>query len=207
MLYSCPVGVRNEVIEATLRVIAADGFRAVTIRRIAKEVGRSTSAITHYFADRDELLRETVQAALTDRRACADSVSKVAEDPVWAFLEWSIDADPVGVWAAVMAASAAGIEPEIVEQARAFDEWWGTHLARLLEGRCPDGIDPMDVVQAIGIAVDGLLVGIDASRADVPHRHRLLHLLVDPLVRPLGPGRDYAPISAASPPVISSSSS
>ena len=54
------MSVRDEVKEATIRVIATEGVPAVTIRRVAREVGRSTSAITHYFADRDELLREAV---------------------------------------------------------------------------------------------------------------------------------------------------
>ena len=44
------MSVRDEVKEATIRVIAAEGVPAVTIRRVAREVGRSTSAITHYFS-------------------------------------------------------------------------------------------------------------------------------------------------------------
>ncbi len=186
MLYTRQMGIKDDVVEATLRVIAAEGFRAVTIRRVAAEVGRSTTAITHYFADRDALLRKAVSGALEERRVMAESVIRQADDPVWAFLEWSIDADPVGVWAAVIAASVAGIEPEIVDEARRFDAWWTTRLAQLLDGRCARGVDPALAADAIGVAVDGFVLGLGVADVNTVDRRRLLHLLVDPLVHPMG---------------------
>jgi len=179
------MSIRDDVVQATLRVIAAEGFRAVTIRRVAAEVGRSTTAVTHYFTDRDALLREAVSGALDDRRAMAESVIRQADDPVWSFLEWSIDADPMGVWAAVIAASVAGIEPEIVDEARRFDAWWTARLAQLLDGRCAPGVDPVRAADAIGVAVDGFVLGLGIAVADTVDRRQLLHLLVDPLVRPI----------------------
>lgn len=184
VLYISPVTIRDDVVQATLRVIAADGFRAVTVRRVAAEVGRSTTAVTHYFTDRDALLREAVAGALAERRESADAAVRAADDPAWAFLEWSIDADPVGVWPAVVAASAAGIEPEIVDEARRFDQWWIERLGRLLEGRCAEGVDPGSAAEAIGVAVDGLVLGLGIHDAPTAERRRLLHLLVDPLVPP-----------------------
>lgn len=185
------MSIKDDVVHATLRVIATDGFRAVTIRRVAAEVERSTTAVTHYFADRDTLLRETVRGALNERRASADSVIHGAEDPAWAFLEWSITADPDGVWPAVVAASAAGIEPEIVEEARRFDDWWINRLSQLLEGRCARGVDPGLLAEAIGIAIDGFVLGLGISGSTARDRQRLLHILVDPLlpsIPPKGPG-------------------
>ena len=182
MLYSCQMSIRDDVVRATLRVIATDGFKAVTIRRVAAEVNRSTTAVTHYFTDRDALLRETVRDALTERRSAADGIINDSEDQVWAFLEWSIDADHDGVWSAVVAASAAGIEPEIVEEARRFDEWWTDRLCRLLEGRCAENIDPRLLAEAIGVAVDGFVLGLGISDTNTSERHRLLHILVNPLL-------------------------
>lgn len=192
------MSISREVVAATLRVVAADGFRAVTIRRVAAEVGRSTTAITHYFADRDALLREAVGGSLAERRAAAELAIRGAEDPVWAFLEWSIDADPGGVWAAVVAASAAGIEPEIVDEAQRFDRWWIERLGLLLEGRCARGLDPASVADAIGVAVDGFVLGFGQAVADTVERRRLLHLLVDPLVPPVPPVRTRASRSQTS---------
>jgi AcrR family transcriptional regulator len=174
--------VRDQVKEATLRVIATEGVPAVTIRRIAREVGRSTSAITHYFADRDELLREAVSETLAERQEQIEAMLLTAEDPLVTFLEWSIEADPHGVWGAIVAASRVGIEPEITDRAWAFDRWWCEQLAHLLEGRCAHGIDPQEAADAIGVVVEGLILSVEASSQDTAQRKRILHLLVGPLL-------------------------
>ena len=176
------MSVRDEVKEATIRVIAAEGVPAVTIRRVALEVGRSTSAITHYFSDRDQLLREAVTETLTEMQEQIEATLLTADDPLMTFLEWSIEADPHGVWAAIVAASRAGIEPEITERAWVFDQWWSHRLENLLEGRCADGVDPQEAADAIGVVVEGLVLSVEASSQDSPRRQRLLNLLVEPLL-------------------------
>jgi TetR/AcrR family transcriptional repressor of bet genes len=47
---------RRAIADVAVQVIARDGLEAATVRRIAAEVGYSTTVITHYFADKDELL-------------------------------------------------------------------------------------------------------------------------------------------------------
>lgn len=47
---------RERIAEIAARVIARDGLEAATVRRIAAEVGFSTTIVTHYFANKDELL-------------------------------------------------------------------------------------------------------------------------------------------------------
>ncbi len=176
------MSVRDEVKEATIRVIAAEGVPAVTIRRVAREVGRSTSAITHYFSDRDQLLREAVTETLTEMQEQIEATLLTAEDPLMTFLEWSIEADPHGVWAAIVAASRVGIEPEITARASVFDQWWCDRLANLLEGRCAEGVDSQEAADAIGVVVEGLVLSVEASNQDTARRQRLLHLLVQPLL-------------------------
>ena len=183
LLYDRQMSVRDEVKEATIRVIAAEGVPAVTIRRVAREVGRSTSAITHYFSDRDQLLREAVTETLTEMQEQIEATLLTAEDPLMTFLEWSIEADPHGVWAAIVAASRVGIEPEITQRALVFDQWWCDRLANVLEGRCAEGVDPQEAADAIGVVVEGLVLSVDASSQDTARRPRLLHLLVAPLLR------------------------
>ena len=46
---------RTIAVKAT-EIIAREGLHAATIRRIAAELNFSTRAVTHYFADKDELL-------------------------------------------------------------------------------------------------------------------------------------------------------
>ena len=47
---------REEVAEATWRVIAAQGVEGATLREIAREAGFTTGVINHYFRNRDELM-------------------------------------------------------------------------------------------------------------------------------------------------------
>jgi AcrR family transcriptional regulator len=47
---------RRKIAEVVIRVIASEGLNAATIRRIAAEVGFSTTVITHYFADKQDML-------------------------------------------------------------------------------------------------------------------------------------------------------
>lgn len=48
---------------ATLRVIARDGLEKTTIRAIAKEAGCSAGSLAHYFSDKEDILRQTLELA------------------------------------------------------------------------------------------------------------------------------------------------
>jgi TetR/AcrR family transcriptional regulator, transcriptional repressor of bet genes len=47
---------RRKIADVTVGIIAKEGLEAATVRRIAAEVGCSTTVITHYFSDKHELL-------------------------------------------------------------------------------------------------------------------------------------------------------
>ena len=47
---------RQEIIEATWRLIANRGFEAATMREIAAEAGHANGALTHYFRNKADLL-------------------------------------------------------------------------------------------------------------------------------------------------------
>lgn len=47
---------RRNIAAAVVRVIARDGLDAATIRRVASEVGFSTTVVTHYFTDKRQML-------------------------------------------------------------------------------------------------------------------------------------------------------
>lgn len=51
---------RNNILEAVLRLIHRDGYRAVTHRAVAKEAGVNYSLINYYFANLDELLEQAL---------------------------------------------------------------------------------------------------------------------------------------------------
>lgn len=77
---------RREVLEATLRLLAREGPRAVTHRAVAAEAGTSLRATTYYFASRDELLdaalRHYAELAIERFDAIAAVLDGEPEDPL-----------------------------------------------------------------------------------------------------------------------------
>ena len=55
---------RVEILEAAERIFVADGYEGATIRKIADEVGVSSTALYMHFHDKDEILHEICLAAL-----------------------------------------------------------------------------------------------------------------------------------------------
>ena len=58
-----PTEKRAELVAASWDVIAAEGLKAATLRRVAAQAGCTTGALTHYFSDRRALLIAALRAA------------------------------------------------------------------------------------------------------------------------------------------------
>lgn len=171
-----------EIGAATLRVIARHGVDGVTIRRVAAELGTSTTSITHYVPTREALLEQSIGRAMDARRRQVDELVAGADDPLWTAILWSVDADPDGLWPALVAARAAGVEPVVTRLVREFDEWWIRLITRLAGRRAAPGASPAEVADAIGVVVDGLLLGFGEGSWSREHRHHLARMLVRPLL-------------------------
>jgi AcrR family transcriptional regulator len=52
---------REEIVDAVWRVISRDGIASATTRNIAREAGCSNGVLSHYFADKGELLHAALQ--------------------------------------------------------------------------------------------------------------------------------------------------
>src|ERR1700754_4378668 len=50
-----PAHTRERIAEAALRIADAEGFEAVTMRRVAAELGAGTMTLYHYVRNKDEL--------------------------------------------------------------------------------------------------------------------------------------------------------
>ena len=57
---------RDEIVQATRRVIRKHGLAGVTMRSIAAETGKSTGLINHYFDDKNGLLVAALEASHKD---------------------------------------------------------------------------------------------------------------------------------------------
>jgi AcrR family transcriptional regulator len=54
---------KQQIVDATRRVLAADGIKAVTMRRVAEEVGISAPSIYRHFEDRDAMVKAVLAEA------------------------------------------------------------------------------------------------------------------------------------------------
>jgi TetR/AcrR family transcriptional regulator, transcriptional repressor of bet genes len=78
---------RADIAEMTIDLVAREGIGAATIRRIAAEAGCSTTAVTHYFADKQELLAWAFQILSTEgERRFEDARRSGSADAIGALL-------------------------------------------------------------------------------------------------------------------------
>jgi hypothetical protein len=98
-------------------------------------------------------------------------------------MEWSVDADPDGVWPALVSAAAANVVPAVSQLVRSFDRWWTSLVARLVSDRLVEGLSKRDAADAIGIVAEGLLLPLDAANWSAARRHHLARTLITPLLR------------------------
>ncbi|MFI6298936.1 TetR/AcrR family transcriptional regulator [Nonomuraea sp. NPDC050790] len=68
---------RRDVLSAASKVIVRDGIDAATTRAIAKEAGLSNGVLSHYFADKDEILLSALRES--HRRIRERLTGKVGE--------------------------------------------------------------------------------------------------------------------------------
>ena len=70
---------RAEILEAAERIFVADGYEGATIRKIADEVGVSSTALYMHFKDKDEILLEICETAM---QALLDVNSEISAQPI-----------------------------------------------------------------------------------------------------------------------------
>jgi AcrR family transcriptional regulator len=88
---SSNTGARDKLIEATARIMRAEGYAAASSRRVAAEAGVKQALVYYYFPTMDDLfvavLRAGADAALTRMRALLTD-----DDPLQAL--WLMNGDP-----------------------------------------------------------------------------------------------------------------
>lgn len=70
---------RELILARSYELFAREGYAAVTLRRLAKELGISTGAIYHYFSSKEEIFEETV--AYIAREVLMLAVAEVTAKP------------------------------------------------------------------------------------------------------------------------------
>jgi len=70
---------RGEILEAAERIFIAEGYQGATIRKIADEVGVSSTALYMHFRDKDEILLEICDGAIAK---LLNSNSEISARPI-----------------------------------------------------------------------------------------------------------------------------
>lgn len=174
------------IVDAAWRVVAEHGIAAATIRTIAAEAGVSTGFITHYFADKQELIVEVLRHnnARARRRVVAATRKQNDLAAVEAAVEALIPVDVERrrewqVWVNSWGQTAAGDE-----LAEGLGGGWRALQAMLAEllgravraGELPDGIDlEYEAGRLVTmIAGIGLLAGVQPAGRIRPEARRML---------------------------------
>jgi AcrR family transcriptional regulator len=66
---------RAEILHAAERIFVRDGYQGATIRKIAEEVGVSSTALYMHFSDKDEILLEICEGAVATLLALNTEIS------------------------------------------------------------------------------------------------------------------------------------
>jgi len=152
---------RTELTQAAARLIARSGIESATMREVAAEAGWTTGALTHYFADKRELLLTTFQASLANRRAqrpADDAVDPIAQ--LRASLEGALPLDDSRRqhWMVTIAfCSHAPGDAELAEAQRAAYREFRGHVASLAR-RCglSDHTDAEAYAERLIAVTDGI---------------------------------------------------
>ena len=177
------MGMPEQVIEATLRVIEEGGVKDVTVRKVAEELGRSTTVITHYFPTREDLLDATLERSFTQSKEQALRFMQDGEDQLWAFMNWSVSAEHRRVWLQLVAAYLAGLDPHVSKQIDEFIAWWDDQLLELLRGRVAPGRTSQELCDIIGVVVEGILLSSDRDLVSGLSSENLLKAIISPQIR------------------------
>ncbi len=106
---------RREIVEASWQVIAGEGLDGVTMRKIAAAADCTTGRLTHYFANREELVLAALRAvydAAASRMAVARAADGTPRQRLLRMLEETLPLDDARlrewkIWIAFWGAAAA----------------------------------------------------------------------------------------------------
>lgn len=70
---------RTKLLRAGIKVIADEGYAGASLRKVAKEAGHTTGAITYYFADKEEMVSAIIEYMFDGFDAMLDSGDEVAD--------------------------------------------------------------------------------------------------------------------------------
>lgn len=168
---------RRDIATVALKLLARDGASGLSLRNIAAEMGGSLTVVTHYYANRQELMTDlahqicvTWQSALDDM----DEAHREPRDRLRTFLAWLLPLNERGQEEerARFALLAADHDPDCRAVLLEFDNYVRELIRHRLVGLVPKRRVPVvaDLLRAFtsGVVLDALL-----SPEDWPAKRQL----------------------------------
>lgn len=174
---------RAAIAAAAAEVIADDGIDAVTMKGIAERAGVTTGAVTHYFADKDEVLLAAlllVDTSMQMRLDVAMALGQSSVDSILAALPH--DEDSRRYWTVWRVFSdRASRSPALLEHYRTSTEGWVEAGARAIAAQrdISDEDARLDAEVLVGV-VDAIgdAASVDPERWPVDRQRRVVeHVL------------------------------
>lgn len=177
---------RREIVMATWRVIAAGGLEGATIREIAREAGCSNGVLSHYFADRDDIIASAMVMAHRGVRDRTDVLTRDLRglEALRVLMLESLPLDEQRVLEARIEAcfwgEAVGNEPLMALQNAEVDAFCA-RVRRLLAqageaGELRDGVDIDSVVDECLMLMDGFSIQAVLNPKRTPPERQVAHL-------------------------------
>jgi len=149
--------------EAALRLFAAGGYAAVSMRAIAAEVGVQAGALYNYTPDKQSLLFDLMEGHMTDLLAAVPSgTGRAAEDLLDLFVSFHIrfhHARPDAVFIAYM--ELRNLSPENFARIEALRRTYENGLEQILRDGVAAGVFRVEDTKIATLAIIAMLTGIN----------------------------------------------
>jgi AcrR family transcriptional regulator len=157
---------RRQLTDATAREIERVGLASVRLRQVARTAGWTTGAVTHYFADKRELLRATFRSRTELAHARFEAAVSAGGRAVDAKLETVLPLDDERVlnWKVWLAFWGAAVgDAELAAEQRYRYEVFRTGLEEAVRhdqaaGHFPAALSAEDVARGLATLLDGIAV-------------------------------------------------
>jgi AcrR family transcriptional regulator len=161
---------RQLIAEVAINLIAAEGLGAATIRRIAVEARFSTAAITHYFADKQELMHWAFAqlSQLGEASFTAVSESDPADEVAALLTMVAWCPENVRRWKAYLAFwEGAARDPELAVLIRESNEHGLALIERVIARRAPPGADTANASRMVSSFIQGMSLQFIVARNEL----------------------------------------
>ena len=165
---------REQICRAAASVISEQGFAGTTMRMVAEQAGVSTGILNHYFANRMEMLEETLvfvsQRQQARERAAIEGIEP-GERRLRALVRTVLptDQDTVEAWRVWIAAHGASVRLSELRRVMASrNDLWFEILELGLEGIVPrNAREKVPYAWQLDALMNGLVIQAITTEADV----------------------------------------